>query len=104
MAGGPDGACMQVLNSPLLGPLARAAMRAVSSDLDPEEATPPITRLPFLGLPSPIPVPTPERLYMRCAPLLRADPGPAVRCTGGALGGGPSLLEAPVLDTLAAPL
>ena len=59
----------QVLDSPILGPLTRAAMGALSSELDPVEATPPITRLPFLGLPSIVPVPRPERLYIRCFPL-----------------------------------
>ena len=57
---------MQVLSTPVLGPLAKAAINTISPDTSPQEAALPIARLPFLGLPFPIPIPNLERLYIRC--------------------------------------
>ena len=57
-----------MLATPVLGPLAKAAITSVSPDSSPQEAALPITRLPFLGLPSLVPIPNLERLYIRPAP------------------------------------
>ena len=56
-----------MLSTPVLGPLAKAAINTISPDTSPQEAALPIARLPFLGLPFPIPIPNLERLYIRCA-------------------------------------
>lgn len=46
------------------------SLASVSPDLNPTEAVLPITRLPGLGLPTPIPVPNLQRLYFKiCTPL-----------------------------------
>ncbi|GFR52573.1 hypothetical protein Agub_g15166, partial [Astrephomene gubernaculifera] len=58
----------EVLSHPLLGPLSRGLLRRLSDSLDPRESVFPITRLPVVGLPTPIPVPNLQRLYFRFAP------------------------------------
>ncbi|KAK9841300.1 hypothetical protein WJX74_003515 [Apatococcus lobatus] len=55
----------EILQSPILGPLAREVVRRVDPNLDPEEAVPPLMNLPGLPIPSPIPIPRPERIYFR---------------------------------------
>jgi hypothetical protein len=43
-------------------------VQALDPSLKPEEAVMPITRLPLLGLPSPIPLPNLQRLYFKFSP------------------------------------
>ena len=74
-----------MLASPVLGPLARAAFAAISPDMDAKDATLPITRLPFLGLPSPIPIPRLERLYIRSSLLCLPTAGVPCSICGLAL-------------------
>ena len=62
----------ELLQNPILGPLARGAIERVAPGLDPDEALFPLTRGP-LGLPSLVPLPKLERLYFRHAP----SPSPA---------------------------
>ncbi len=59
----------EVLASPVLGPLAREAVRRVEPGSRPEDVVPPIATLPGLPLriPSPVPIPNFARLYFRCA-------------------------------------
>ncbi len=58
-----------MLASPVLGPLAREAVRRVEPGSRPEDVVPPIATLPGLPLriPSPVPIPNFARLYFRCA-------------------------------------
>ncbi|KAG2444441.1 hypothetical protein HXX76_001194 [Chlamydomonas incerta] len=58
----------EVISHPLLGPLTQGLLARVSSALAPEESIFPITRLPVVGLPTPIPVPNLQRLYFKFAP------------------------------------
>ncbi|KAG2447181.1 hypothetical protein HYH02_007924 [Chlamydomonas schloesseri] len=58
----------EVISHPLLGPLTQGLLARVSSALAPEESIFPITRLPGLGLPTPIPIPNLQRLYFKFAP------------------------------------
>ncbi|GAX74282.1 hypothetical protein CEUSTIGMA_g1731.t1 [Chlamydomonas eustigma] len=53
------------LRHPVLGPLFRGVLQGVSKELDPEESVFPLTRMPGLGLPTPIPVPNLNRLYFK---------------------------------------
>ncbi len=55
----------EILNSPVLGPLAREAVRRVDPSLDPQDAVPPLMNLPGLPIPSLLPIPRPERIYFR---------------------------------------
>ena len=57
----------ELLQNPVLGPLAAGTLERFAPGLDPREALFPVTRGPF-GLPSPVPVPRLERLYFKCAP------------------------------------
>ena len=63
------------LSNPVLGPLARAAFKALG--LEAEEALPPLAALPFTGglIPAfPVPLPRPERLYFEfCEPIDAAE-------------------------------
>ena len=56
-----------MLASPVLGPLAREAVRRVQPGSRPEDVVPPIASLPGLPLriPSPVPIPNFARLYFR---------------------------------------
>ena len=57
-----------MLASPVLGPIAREAVRRLDPADRPEDVVPPITTLPGLGplrIPSPVPVPNFARLYFR---------------------------------------
>lgn len=59
----------EVLANPLLGPLARRVTSRVFRGTPLEgsdDAVSPITNLPGLGIPSPLPLPKLERLYFRC--------------------------------------
>ncbi|PNW88163.1 hypothetical protein CHLRE_01g017100v5 [Chlamydomonas reinhardtii] len=58
----------EVISHPLLGPLTQGLLARVSSALAPEESIFPITRLPVVGLPTPIPIPNLQRLYFKFAP------------------------------------
>ncbi|KAK9823578.1 hypothetical protein WJX72_003968 [[Myrmecia] bisecta] len=60
----------EILGSPLLGPLARALLARVDPALDPAETVFPISKLPYTGLPSLVPIPKPERLYFRFLPAI----------------------------------
>ena len=51
-----------ILNSPL-GPAVRSALNSISPEIKPEEAVYPLINLPGTSIPSPIPVPSIERLY-----------------------------------------
>lgn len=53
------------MNNPVLGPMTKRLLQAVDPNLNPEESLMPITRLPLLGLPSPIPIPNMNRLYFK---------------------------------------
>ena len=57
----------EVLATPVLGPLAREAVRRVEPGSRPEDVVPPISTLPGLPLriPSPFPIPNFARLYFR---------------------------------------
>ena len=57
----------ELLQNPVLGPLAAGTLERFAPGLDPREALFPVTRGPF-GLPSPVPIPRLERLYFKCAP------------------------------------
>lgn len=70
----------EVLANPLLGPLARRVTNQVFKGTPLEgsdDAVTPITKLPGLGLPSPLPLPKLERLYFRCS-LTLPCPEPAL--------------------------
>ncbi|KAI8467052.1 MAG: hypothetical protein J3K34DRAFT_472042 [Monoraphidium minutum] len=57
----------EVLQAPVLGSLATAALQRWAPGLDPREALLPVTRLPGLGLPIPalVPLPNLQRLYFK---------------------------------------
>ncbi|KAF5832325.1 hypothetical protein DUNSADRAFT_11801 [Dunaliella salina] len=57
-----------VMKNPVLGPFFKGVMNALDPSLDPVESMMPLTRLPGLGLPSPIPVPNMNRLYFKFSP------------------------------------
>lgn len=63
----------EILQNPILGPLAREFVRRVDPNLDPEEAVPPLMNLPGLPIPSPVPIPRPERIYFRYCPSFIMD-------------------------------
>lgn len=65
----------EVVQAPILGDVVRASMQRVAPDLDPKESVPPLTNLPGLGIPSPLPLPNFARLYFRFMPPI--DPGKA---------------------------
>ena len=86
-----------MLASPVLGPLAREAVRRLEPGSRPEDVVPPIATLPGLGrlrIPSPVPIPNFSRLYFRCVkcqctPLVcvravrnRTQGPTAAKCTG----------------------
>ena len=56
----------ELLQNPVLGPLAAGTLERFAPGLDPREALFPVTRGPF-GLPSPVPIPRLERLYFKYA-------------------------------------
>ncbi|KAJ9531874.1 hypothetical protein QJQ45_022011, partial [Haematococcus lacustris] len=58
----------EVAAHPVLGPLARQVFGAIDPDIDVAEALLPLTRLPVVGIPTPIPVPNLNRLYFKIAP------------------------------------
>ncbi|GLC71454.1 hypothetical protein PLESTF_001117600 [Pleodorina starrii] len=58
----------EVISHPLLGPLTTGLLSRVSSELQPQESIFPITRLPVVGIPTPIPIPNLQRLYFQFAP------------------------------------
>lgn len=48
----------------------QAALQRFDPNLDPAEAALPLTRIPGLGLPTPVPLPNLQRLYFKvCAPI-----------------------------------
>eukprot|EP00955_Chlamydomonas_euryale_P103978 365535-Chlamydomonas_euryale.AAC.14 len=53
------------LAMPVLGNALRSALSRVGPELNPVESVMPLTRLPLLGLPSPVPVPNLTRLYFK---------------------------------------
>ena len=55
----------EIINHPLFGNLAKSAFRSFDPKLDVEEAVPPMTKLPGLGIPSLVPVANLSRLYFR---------------------------------------
>ena len=56
----------EILENPVLGPIAREVLARVAGPVDPREALFPITRIPGTPFPSLVPVPRPNRLYFRC--------------------------------------
>jgi hypothetical protein len=58
----------EILATPVLGPLARQAVRAIDPSLDPTETVLPLATLPGTSwLPTPLPVPdVRQRVYFRC--------------------------------------
>ncbi|EFJ42301.1 hypothetical protein VOLCADRAFT_107348 [Volvox carteri f. nagariensis] len=58
----------EVIAHPVLGPLTTGLLSRVSNALDPVESIFPITRMPVVGLPTPIPIPNLQRLYFQFAP------------------------------------
>lgn len=70
----------EVLDAPVLGDLVRGALKRVDPSLVPSEAVLPLTRMPGLGLPTPVPIPNLQRLYFKvCAPIDTAALGLNVR-------------------------
>lgn len=57
----------EILANPVLGPLYSNLLERFDSGLKPEESLMPITRLPLLGVPTPIPIPNLQRLYFKFA-------------------------------------
>ena len=55
----------EIINNPVFGGLVKNAVKSMDSKLDVGEAVPPMTKLPGLGIPSPIPVANLSRLYFR---------------------------------------
>lgn len=55
----------EILNAPVVGQLARAFARRQFPSADAEEVVWPVTKLPGLGLPSVVPIPSVQRLYIR---------------------------------------
>jgi hypothetical protein len=57
----------EILAAPVLGPLARQAVRAIDPGLDPAETVMPVSTLPGTSwLPSPLPLPDiRQRIYFR---------------------------------------
>ncbi|GIL73806.1 hypothetical protein Vretimale_5333 [Volvox reticuliferus] len=58
----------EVIAHPVLGPLTTGLLSRVSNALDPAESIFPITSLPVVGLPTPIPIPNLQRLYFQFTP------------------------------------
>ncbi|GLI61318.1 hypothetical protein VaNZ11_003674 [Volvox africanus] len=58
----------EVIAHPVLGPLTTGLLSRVSTALDPTESIFPITSLPVVGLPTPIPIPNLQRLYFQFTP------------------------------------
>jgi hypothetical protein len=58
----------EILAAPVLGPLARGAVRAIDPSLDPAETVMPVAAVPGISwLPSPVPIPdVRQRVYFRC--------------------------------------
>lgn len=58
----------EILAAPVLGPLARSAVRAINPSLDPAETVMPVAAVPGISwLPSPLPIPDiRQRVYFRC--------------------------------------
>eukprot|EP00879_Flechtneria_rotunda_P011456 GHRR01011969.1.p1 GENE.GHRR01011969.1~~GHRR01011969.1.p1 ORF type:complete len:750 (+),score=309.75 GHRR01011969.1:1187-3436(+) len=60
----------ELLETPVLGDLVKGALQRLDPSLDPAEAALPLTRIPGLGLPTPVPIPRLERLYFKiCTPV-----------------------------------
>lgn len=55
----------EVIHHPVFGGLAKNALKNMDPKLDIGEAVPPVTKIPGLGLPSPIPIANLSRLYFR---------------------------------------
>lgn len=60
----------QLIEHPVLGPLLTAALGRADPSLTPAESLLPLTRLPLLGLPSPIPLPNLQRIYFKFSPAI----------------------------------
>jgi hypothetical protein len=57
---------VQVLDSPVLGPISRAVVdRFVGNDMDESEVIFPITKVPGTNVPSPVPLSNFERVYFK---------------------------------------
>lgn len=75
----------EVLANPLLGPLARRVTSRIFRGTPLEgsdDAVSPITNLPGLGIPSPVPLPKLERLYFRCTAAHRLTGAKSTRFSG----------------------
>lgn len=70
-----------LLYHPIAAP-AQAGLARIDTQLDPEEATLPLTALPGLGLPSPLPLPNLQRLYFKILPPV--DVAAVAAATSGA--------------------
>ena len=55
----------EILQNPILGPVARNIISRQFPGTDPAESVTPVAKLPLLGLPTPFPVPSINRLYFR---------------------------------------
>jgi hypothetical protein len=58
-----------VLGSPF-APLVKGVLDYLNPGMPYDESIPPITRLPGLGLPSLVPIPTPNRIYIQFLPTI----------------------------------